>query len=42
MVLFRSKELCYPYIFEAEPGVLWVTTFQFPAKAKVMEKDLLK
>jgi len=41
VVLARKEEtsLAYPYLFEAEPGVLWLTTMQGGLRVRLKEKD---
>ena len=34
-----QKRLSYPYMFEANPGELWITTWQGELRAKIYEKD---
>lgn len=43
VVLARQtgKWLAYPYVFEAEPGALWITTMQGNVRIEVNEPDLL-
>jgi len=33
--------LAYPYAFEAEPGVLWITTMQGEVRVKLREQDFI-
>lgn len=35
----KDGRVAYPYLFEAQPGELWITTMQGDVRAKVMEKD---
>jgi len=43
VVIARDEEwLAYPYIFEAEPGVLWITTMQGGLRIKLREKDFIE
>lgn len=37
-----GKSLAYPYIFEPQPGTLWITTMQGGVRVQVKEADLLK
>jgi len=34
-----EKRLSYPYMFEVNPGELWITTWQGELRAKIYEKD---
>ena len=36
-----GKSLSYPYLFEAEPGRLWVTTMQGGLRAELLESDFV-
>ena len=36
-----GASLTYPYIYEREPGLLWLTTMQGGIRLKVRETDLL-
>ena len=36
-----SGEVCYPYIFEVEPGVLWITAHRFNLRMRLREQDFL-
>jgi len=36
------REVSYPYVFEAAPGELWITTSRGPLRAKLYEKDFVK
>lgn len=36
-----KKWLAYPYIFEAKPGELWITTLQCDLRIKLNEKDFI-
>ncbi len=38
----HDTRISYPYVFEASPGVLWITTMQGGLRVKLMEKDFLK
>jgi hypothetical protein len=43
-VLIAQKEktsLAYPYVFEAHPGELWVTTMQGGLRVRLFEKDFV-
>ncbi len=35
----KIKWLSYPYVFEATPGVIWITTMQGELRIKLNEKD---
>jgi hypothetical protein len=35
----KGGRVSYPYLFEAQPGELWITTMQGDVRAKVVEKD---
>jgi hypothetical protein len=37
-----GASLAYPYLFEAEPGVLWITTMQGGVRVKLREADFVK
>jgi len=37
-----AREASYPYIFEAETGVLWITAHRFGLRMKVQEEDMLR
>ena len=37
-----DKWLSYPYLFEVEPGVLWLTTMQGDLRARLREADFVK
>lgn len=37
---YRARQ-SYPYIFEPEPGVLWITTMQGGLRMKIVEADLV-
>ena len=37
----NQKNFSYPYIFEAKPGELWVTTLHGGVRIKLNEKDFL-
>lgn len=43
VVVARSKKgwIAYPYLFEARPGELWITTMQGGLRVKLAEKDFL-
>ncbi len=42
VVLGRTeRDISYPYVFEEQPGVLWVTTWRGAFKAIIQEKDFL-
>ena len=32
--------IAYPYVFEASPGVIWITTMQSNLRIKILEKDI--
>jgi hypothetical protein len=36
-----GASLAYPFVFEAEPGVLWITTMQGDVRLRVREKDFV-
>jgi hypothetical protein len=43
VVIARGKDwYSYPYVFEAEPGRLWITTAQGGLRIKLNEKDFIK
>jgi hypothetical protein len=35
----EGKWLAYPYLFEIEPGRLWITTMQGPVRIEAREGD---
>lgn len=37
----HAPRMSYPYVFEREPGVLWVTTMQGPLRAEMREADFV-
>lgn len=37
-----GKSLAYPYLFEREPGELWITTMQGEVRIRLMERDFVK
>ncbi|WP_417396741.1 sialidase family protein [Gimesia chilikensis] len=37
----RENRVSYPYVFEAHPGELWVTTMQGPVRLKFKEADFI-
>lgn len=37
----QRASLAYPYIFEAEPGVLWITTMQGGVRVRLKESDFV-
>lgn len=37
----KKGSLAYPYLFEARPGELWITTMQGGLRAKLLEKDFV-
>lgn len=41
-VVIARKGMAYPYVFEANPGELWITTMQGGLRIKLNEKDFLK
>ena len=43
VVIARIKNgwLAYPYLFEAHPGELWITTMQGGLHARLFEKDFV-
>jgi hypothetical protein len=43
VVLARNKNgwLAYPYLFEARPGELWITTMQGGLRARFNERDIV-
>jgi len=43
VVIARNKKgwLAYPYLFEASPGELWITTMQGGLQARFHEKDFV-
>jgi hypothetical protein len=38
----RGASLAYPYLFEAQPGMLWITTMQGGVRVSFREEDLLE
>ncbi|NND07329.1 MAG: exo-alpha-sialidase [Saprospiraceae bacterium] len=38
----HTTRISYPYVFEATPGELWITTMQGGLRVKLMEEDFLK
>jgi hypothetical protein len=34
--------IAYPYLFEAKPGEIWITTMQGNLRVKLNEKDFIK
>ena len=36
-----ARWVAYPYVFEADPGELWVTTMQGGLRAKFRESDFV-
>ena len=36
-----GSEVCYPYLFEQQPGVLWITAHRWGLRMKVREQDVL-
>lgn len=43
VVIARNEgEVCYPYAFEYEPGVLWITAHRFKLKMRLNEDDFLR
>jgi hypothetical protein len=42
VVIARAEDrLSYPYMFEARPGELWITTWQGGLRVKLLEKDFI-
>ena len=37
-----EKDISYPYVFEINPGELWVTTWRGEFKGRLFEKDFIK
>lgn len=37
----RSPEVCYPYAFEPEPGVLWITAHRWNLRMSLREADFV-
>ena len=35
----EEREVCYPYVFEVEPGVLWITAHRFGLRMRLNEAD---
>ncbi|NOZ21635.1 MAG: exo-alpha-sialidase [Planctomycetes bacterium] len=43
VVVARKKGECsYPYVFEAEPGILWITAHRWDAKLRLREADFVR
>jgi hypothetical protein len=44
IVIARNKKgwIAYPYLFEAQPGRLWVTTMQGGLRVRLQERDFLR
>jgi len=38
----KSREASYPYIFEAHPGELWITTMRGALRIRLYEKDFIE
>ena len=36
----RTRRVSYPYVFEAKPGVFWITTMQGGLRIRLNEKDI--
>ena len=43
VVIARNAQgwLAYPYLFEAQPGELWITTMQGGLRVKLKEQDFV-
>jgi hypothetical protein len=37
----HPKEISYPHVFEAQPGLLWITTLRGPLRCRLHEQDML-
>jgi hypothetical protein len=42
VVIVRAAEVwgCYPYVFEADPGEVWITTRQSGLRVRLCERDV--
>lgn len=38
----KNREVSYPYVFEAQPGELWITTMHGLLRVKLYEKDFIE
>jgi hypothetical protein len=36
-----EKDISYPYLFEVNPGEIWLTTWRGELKSKFFEKDFM-
>ena len=37
-----TRQVSYPYVFEANPGELWITTMFSSLRIKLLERDFIK